>query len=68
MKGCCQHRGASKNKEKGVVKGQFYTIIAILVIIPAMILVTQYVSSERRGGEIYERVVADQAHQVEASV
>jgi hypothetical protein len=52
----------------GCRKGQFYTIIAILVIIPAMILVTQYVSSERRGGEIYGRVVSDQAHQVEASV
>ncbi len=50
------------------MRGQFYTLIAILIVVPATIFITHYVSFNSRGGYNYERIVADQAHQVGVSV
>lgn len=50
------------------MRGQFYTLIAILIVVPATIFITHYVSFNSRGSYNYERIVADQAHQVGVSV
>ncbi|UCC91676.1 MAG: hypothetical protein JSV39_00150, partial [Candidatus Aenigmatarchaeota archaeon] len=50
------------------MRGQFYSILAILITIPVVVFISFYVTSQ--GGEtgIYENIVADQIHQVERSV
>ncbi len=53
---------------KGGRKGQFYSIIAILIIIPITVFVVQYVLSQTTGTEVYERVVSDQVHQTERNI
>ncbi|MBN2042187.1 MAG: hypothetical protein JW754_00110 [Candidatus Aenigmarchaeota archaeon] len=49
-------------------RGQFYSVIAILIIIPITIFVTQYLLSQTRGPEIFERVISDQVHQAERNI
>jgi hypothetical protein len=50
------------------MRGQFYSILAILITIPIFVFISFYVTSQ--GGEtgIYENIVADQIHQAESSV
>ncbi len=49
-------------------RGQFYSVIAILIIIPTTLFVTQYVLSQTRGPEIFERIISDQVHQTERNI
>lgn len=51
------------------MKSQLYSIIAILIIIPIFLFITQYLtSSQTIRQEISEKIVADQLHQLEKSV
>jgi len=52
----------------GVVRGQFYSIIAILITIPIVVFVSLFVASQGSDSGIYENIVADQIHQVDRSV
>jgi hypothetical protein len=51
-----------------VMRGQFYSAIAIFVAIPIMVFVSLYVLSQSGDTGIYKNVVADQIHQVSKSV
>ncbi|NIO21454.1 MAG: hypothetical protein GTN76_12115 [Candidatus Aenigmarchaeota archaeon] len=50
------------------MKGQFYSVTAILIAIPIILFVSFYMVSQTRGSNIYERIVSDQVHQLEKSL
>ncbi len=50
------------------MKGQFYSVIAILIAVPIMLFISFYMISQTRGSNIYERIVADQVHQLAKSI
>jgi len=50
------------------MRGQFYSLTAILIAIPIMLFVSFYMLSQARGPDIYERIVSDQIHQLESSL
>jgi hypothetical protein len=49
------------------MRGQMYSIIAIMIIIPMIIFMVNYVASQSRAANIYQKIVSDQIHQVERS-
>ena len=50
------------------MKGQFYSIISIVITIAIVIFISHYVYTQGGDSGIYENIVADQIHQVEKSV
>ncbi len=51
------------------MKGQVYTIIAVLIAIPIILFATQYLTfSQIPKGLVSEKIVSDQIHQVEKSI
>lgn len=50
------------------MNGQFYSITAILIIIPIVLFISFSLLSQTRVSNIYERIVSDQIHQVGRSL
>jgi hypothetical protein len=50
------------------MRGQFYSLTAVLIAIPIILFVSFYILSQARGPDIYERIVSDQIHQLESSL
>ena len=49
---------------QGRLKGQVYSLIAILVAVPLLVFITQYmISSQGTSSRITEKIVSDQIHQ-----
>ena len=49
------------------MKGQLYSVIAMLIIIPMVVFLANQLSPHERSAGIYEKIVSDQIHQVEKS-
>jgi len=50
------------------MRGQFYSITAVLISIPIILFISFYMVSQTRGSDIYERIISDQIHQLEKSL
>ncbi|NIO22406.1 MAG: hypothetical protein GTN38_00070 [Candidatus Aenigmarchaeota archaeon] len=50
------------------MRGQFYSVTAVLIAIPIILFVSFYMLSQTRGPNIYERIVSDQVHQLGRSL
>lgn len=50
------------------MRGQFYSVIAVFIVIPFVIFISLYVASQGGESGVYETVVADQIHQMEKSI
>lgn len=50
------------------MRAQFYSVIAVLLVLPIVLFITQYVHIQSTESGIYENIVADQMHQVKRSV
>jgi hypothetical protein len=56
------------NKSK-IMKGQFYSIIAMLIVVPMFLFTVHYATySERLGDTVSDRIISDQLSQLEYSV
>jgi hypothetical protein len=50
------------------MRAQFYSIIAVMITIPIIFFISQYIVLQTRGSNVYERIVSDQIQQTEKSV